>query len=245
MQTSEYLGHIRADGDRLIEVARSIPDVSVPSCPGWEVRDLVGHIAGVHDWVARILAEQSKTRLVRQRGDELRGDFGALVAEYESGLDRLLAQLSETDPEEQVWNWSARAPAPARFWFRRMGQETVVHRFDAELAAGKPSPIEPTFAVDGIDEYLGLVASFIPREPIEGLSGSLGFEASDVGVSWQVELEPDRLERLSSSRVDATVRGPAFDLYRWILHRDAADALEIGIDGDREVAMRWELVKFD
>lgn len=245
MEAGEYLGHIRSDGDRLIEAARSVPDASVPSCPEWHVRDLLGHITGVHEWVTRILAERSQTRLARHSGEEMRGDFPALATEYELGLDNLLAELSQTDPEELVWNWSARAPAPARFWFRRMAQETAVHRFDAELAADSPSPIDPTLAADGIDEYLGLVASFIPRAPVEGLSGSLGFEASDVGTTWHVELEPDRLELLSSSDVDATVRGPASDLFLWVLHREPGRPLGIAIEGDGEVARRWSLVRFD
>ena len=39
------------------------------------------------------------------------------------------------------------------FWFRRMAHETVIHRVDAELAAGLPTAHVPDdLAIDGIDE---------------------------------------------------------------------------------------------
>jgi hypothetical protein len=41
------------------------------------------------------------------------------------------------------------------FWIRRMAQETVVHRVDAELAAEvAPGAIPDDIALDGIDEFL-------------------------------------------------------------------------------------------
>src|SRR5215469_3181220 len=51
-------------------------------------------------------------------------------------------------------------PAPAGFWIRRMAHETLVHRADAQLAAGAaPEPlIEAEVAADAIDEWLMLLA---------------------------------------------------------------------------------------
>jgi uncharacterized protein (TIGR03083 family) len=40
------------------------------------------------------------------------------------------------------------------FWARRMALETVVHRVDAETAAGVATPVDPELAVDGVDEIL-------------------------------------------------------------------------------------------
>ena len=55
--------------------------------------------------------------------------------------------------------WSFTGPTPAGFWIRRMAHETLVHRADAQLAAGaEPEPvIEAEIAADAIDEWLMLV----------------------------------------------------------------------------------------
>ena len=48
-----------------------------------------------------------------------------------------------------------------RFWIRRMAQETVIHRVDAELALGEPfAPIPDDLALDGIDEVLERFLAF-------------------------------------------------------------------------------------
>src|SRR5262249_9741619 len=84
-------------------------------------------------------------------------------------------------------------PAPARFWHRRAAQETAVHRFDAQFAAGDAKPIDADLALDGIDEHLGFVAFGLAVKPVEGLSGSLHLHASDVEGEWVQQLAPDRL----------------------------------------------------
>ena len=43
------------------------------------------------------------------------------------------------------------------FWARRMAVETAVHRYDAQLAAGDPQPVERMLAADGVDEYLDVL----------------------------------------------------------------------------------------
>src|SRR5216683_667649 len=47
------------------------------------------------------------------------------------------------------------------FWIRRMAQETVIHRIDAQLAAGvPPAPVPEDLAVDGVDEVLRLFLAY-------------------------------------------------------------------------------------
>ncbi len=48
---------LRDDGRRLAEVAgRCGLDARVPTCPGWQVRDLLCHLGGVHRWAASHIA---------------------------------------------------------------------------------------------------------------------------------------------------------------------------------------------
>ncbi len=243
MDRDTYLAHVRSDGKRLIEVAKGSAAAPIPSCPEWDMRALVGHVASVHAWVANILENDLQTRPDLRRVDELVGHFDDVAADYESNFARLLAALEATTDDDVVWNWSDRKPAPAAFWFRRMAQETVIHRVDAELGAGVPSPIDAPLAADGIGEFLGLLQRFIVYEPVEAMSGSIAFATTDVGDEWRLALAPDHVEFIEDE-VDATVRGAASDLYLWVMHRDDGDTALLSVGGDREVVERWRNVKF-
>ena len=71
----------------------------------------------------------------------------------------LVAELSSVSPDTPVWTFSS-SNRTASFWQRRRAQETAVHRYDAETAAGTPTPIDADLAVDGIDEFFTV---FLPR----------------------------------------------------------------------------------
>ena len=62
-------------------------------------------------------------------------------------LDRAYAELMEEftrrNPEDFSRTWYD-PDQTVGFWIRRMAQETVIHRIDAELAADPPSPPSPT-----------------------------------------------------------------------------------------------------
>src|SRR5262249_56595265 len=109
-------------------------------------------------------------------------------------------------PRSRGGNWFEGKPAPAPFWHRRAAQETAVHRFDAQFAAGDAKPIDAELALGGIDEHLGFVAFGLAVKPVEGLSGSLHLHASDVEGEWVLQLAPDRLpvER-SHAKADAAI----------------------------------------
>jgi hypothetical protein len=144
-----------------------------------------------------------------------------------------------------VWNWRDRAAAPALFWFRRMANETAVHRWDGEAAAGHPQPVATDLAIDGIDEYLSFVERWLARTPVEGLSGSLHLHATDTDGEWSLQLSPDRLEHSRShAKADAAVRGPVSDLLLWMLNRVPADSPSLQLFGDPAIVARWGQLKF-
>lgn len=208
------------------------------------MRMLVGHTASVHAWVADIVENRLQARPHRRQLDEFPDDFDNVAADYDESLTRLLTALGGSRGDDLVWNWFDRAPAPAGFWFRRMAQETVIHRVDAELGARSLSPIDPSLAADGIGEFLGLLKGYITREPVEGIRGSIAFSASDAEGEWRLALAPDRIEFIAGE-VDATVRGPASDLYRWVMHRDDGGVSTLALSGDRNVIEAWRGVKFE
>lgn len=151
MDESRYLECLAADHGDLRDAAASVElTVPVPACPGWTMSDLVVHVAQVYlhkvtvmrtgqwpeQWPPPGQARQAELPMLGRA-------YGALIAEFRA---RQPADPTPTwyDPDQTV-----------AFWIRRMAQETVVHRIDAELAAGLPvTPVPADLAVDGVDEVL-------------------------------------------------------------------------------------------
>ena len=46
LSSTDYLRHLRADTDRMLEVTTDL-DTAVPTCPGWTVRDALVHTGSV------------------------------------------------------------------------------------------------------------------------------------------------------------------------------------------------------
>src|SRR4029450_10613853 len=66
----------------------------------------------------------------------------------------LLDEFSIHKPEGPAGTWYG-PDQTVGFWIRRMAQETVIHRIDAELGTGQPiAPVPADLALDGIDELL-------------------------------------------------------------------------------------------
>jgi uncharacterized protein (TIGR03083 family) len=240
MELKEYRDHVAADGTRLVEAARSAPEAQIPSCPDWDMRQLISHVSAVHAWVAMILAEQIQEAVWPRRISEFPSEFDEAAREYDDSLRLLLEQLSKVDPDALVWNWSDRKPAPASFWFRRMAHETVIHRIDAEEAAGAVTVIDPDLATDGVDEYLR-----VGCEPPDGLTSRLSFQTTDTGASWRVALGSDQLAFDPPGDPQGTVQAPANDLYLWLVHREAAMAGPVELSGDREAIAQWSAIRFE
>jgi uncharacterized protein (TIGR03083 family) len=245
MELDAYLEHVRADGRALVAAAAQAPRAPVPSCPEWDMTGLVGHTSAVHHWVANIVRTAAQERPDRRFIKEIPTDPEDVLAWYDEGLGDLVEVLAQADPSELVWNWFDDKPAETRFWHRRMAQETVVHRWDAQSAAGDPQSIDPALAVDGIDEWLNILAHDTPGERGDPLSGSLHLHATDLEGEWLVELTADHVEyREGHAKADAAIRGSASDLYLWTLNRLPADSPGLEVFGDPTLVDRWRHLKF-
>ena len=132
----------------------------VPTCPEWDLKQLLEHTGMVHRW---------QTLVVRDRLEhepwplppELALQDGEDVAEwFQRGVDEAVQVMGAAAPDEQRWTWFP--PDQTAGWYqRRVTQETLVHRVDAELAVGDEArtPMDPALSVDGIDESVDV---FIP-----------------------------------------------------------------------------------
>ncbi len=219
---SGYLEHLRSDGDALSAAAERDLDAHVPSCPDWNMADLVRHTSQVHRHrtvLARLGRTEFPKDLKPEPGPE---DVGALVGWYRAGLDGLIDALQEVGPDAPTWTWTGENKVA--FWFRRMAQETAVHRWDAQNAIGSADPIDADLASDGVDEFLdAFLHPSLPGEEAQwhGAPATVHLHCTDVEGEWTVTLEPGAMPTYTRghSKGDAAVRGRAHDLLMFMWRR--------------------------
>ena len=135
-----------------------------------------------------------------------------------SGLSALLAVLQETDPEATAWNWTRSERQTAAFWVRRMTQETAMHRWDAQAAAGEPDPIVSWLAADGIEEVMTMWLPARRGRAKEAITGTAHLHASGgtdgQPTEWFLEFGPagTMSYRHAHEKGDAVLRGTASDI---------------------------------
>lgn len=238
MHPTRLLACLESDYRRLESVAADRLSAKVPSCPEWTVRDLVEHVALVYlhkvacmrlgrfpeSWPPEPTGEPAMERLARA--------YAELTAEF---AGRAPSDPAATfHPDDQT----------VGFWIRRMAQETAVHRVDAELAAGDPTPVDGELAIDGIDEvlvmFLGWGIGKWSGEPAiaDLLSGADGRHAEirSGGESFLVRPTHAGVDVLRSAGDDRiadralTVNGDPSAVLLWLWGR--LDDSAVQIDGD-------------
>ncbi|MBA2282778.1 MAG: maleylpyruvate isomerase family mycothiol-dependent enzyme [Acidimicrobiia bacterium] len=232
------LGSFWRDGLGLAAAAeRAGLDAPVASCPEWSVADLVWHTGEVQQFWSSVITNRWEDPSAYEEPD--RPAAADLVAWYSRLVDTTLEVLRSTDPDTTVWSWAPRG-GTAGWVTRRMAQEVAVHRWDAEVAAGDPPPIEAEVASDGIDEFFEHFTDS-PAEGAAPLDGSVHLHCTDVDGEWVVT-EPDPAGRLHAERVhakgDAAIRGPASDLLLALWRRRPLDLPSIEVIGDGALAER-------
>jgi uncharacterized protein (TIGR03083 family) len=243
-----YISALRREGELLAAAAeRAGMDAAVPSCAGWQVRDLLKHTGYVHRWAARVIT-QRLTRPATEPGEEeilrLGPDDESLLGWFREGHAALVQALDAASADLDCWAFLG-APSPLAFWARRQAHETAIHRADAEQAAAiaghatMAEPwFEPAFAADGVDELImGFLGRNIRQGRWPGLGGTLGIHADDGDgerADWLVAGEPGAaLVSRGRGLADCDVTGPACDLYLMLWNRRSAAGLKVA--GDRDV----------
>jgi uncharacterized protein (TIGR03083 family) len=223
----EYLKAIRADGETLLADVGAAPDAAVPSCPGWDNLTLARHVGRIWHYVSR---QARSIEPLDPSGAPADGEDPLVWAA--DGLAALLVTLTETVPEADAWNWARNELNTAAFWFRRMAQETAMHRWDTGSRAGDPVPIAGWLAADGIEEVMTM---WLPRrrgeskkDPGENIVGTAHLHASDPSdgqpSEWFVELGPQGKVtcRHAHEKGDAVLRGTSSDILLRLWQRPSA-----------------------
>lgn len=230
MERSAYLAALRRDAEALLAAAPGHLDAAVPSCPGWRVERLVGHVGRVYRWTARWVTTGASQDVERPPAGE------AVVAWAGEGLAEVVAALEAGDDDRPVATWVGEQPA--RFWPRRMAVETALHRWDLQAAVGEPEPLDGELAVDGIDEVFDVLLPERAPEALVGEGETLHLHATDVAGEWLVTLGagPPRVER-THAKGDVAVRASASDLLLLLWNR--ADPERLEVFGDTALLRRW------
>ncbi|WP_225833399.1 maleylpyruvate isomerase family mycothiol-dependent enzyme [Streptomyces sp. NK08204] len=240
MEIAEYLQTLDREGRLLAAAAeRAGTDAKVPTCPDWQVRDLLRHTGAVHRWAAGFVTEGLATPRPLEEDPDL--DGAELVAWYRDSHRLLVDTLDAAPADLECWTFHpAPCPSPLTFWTRRQAHETTVHRYDAEAALGAAAtPVATDFAVDGIDE---LLRGFHARSKSQVRTDEprvLRVRAQDGGADavWTVRLsaEPPVTSRDTAGTADAELSGPADELYLALWNRVPVPQ----VAGDRSLASLW------
>jgi uncharacterized protein (TIGR03083 family) len=242
MDTTRMLAFMSADFERLREVAGKDLAVPVPSCPGWLVADLVRHVAVVY---------QHKVEAMRQgRAPEPWPPDAVESAEPLALLDdawgQLSAEFAARSPAAPTYTWYE-PDQTVGFWVRRMAQETVIHRIDAELALGSAvQPIPAHLALDGVDEVLVVFLAYASALWCEDFGDDLARAdgrpvlVSTGGSGWLVRAGADGVSVESGVGpgpvpAAATIRAEPDSMLRWLWGRGGNG---VTVEGDAELVAR-------
>jgi len=226
MEFGDYRRHLSDDYARLRAVAKDL-DAAVSTCPGWTVDDLIRHVATVY------LHKVACMRL----GSDPENWPPDLSAEpalelLDRGFSELSTEFDARDPTESTFTWYP-PDQTVGFWYRRMALETAVHRVDAELAAGVPTPIAADLAADGIDEFVVIMVGWGETTYGQGeLVSAPTVEIRSAGRSWFVTQSPAAVVVEAHKSDPATVIvGEPSDVLLWLWRRIGVDA-GLAISGD-------------
>ena len=221
-------------------------DAAVPTCPTWDVRDLVAHVGMVHRWAAAHL---------QGHGDDVGSGAAVTRAGRESpdpvewwahGAARLAEVLRTVRDDVRALVFLHDAPPPRRFWARRQCHEATVHAVDAQAAELGRSPtaaesgIGEALALDGLDE---LLSGFLTRGRKLAVEEprTLAVRPHGDAASWTMTLGAGsavtvRHPRGTAVDADHTIAGSPVGLYLALWNR--GDEL----DADEETLAWWRAV---
>lgn len=238
----QHLAALRSSAATLRAAAASAGlDAKVPTCPAWDVRELVTHQGMVHRWAAASLRGEGDHKTSESLAEaEAAPD---LLEWFSAGADALIDTVLATAEDAKATVFLNDAPPPRWFWARRQAHETTIHSVDAVAAvlgrwpAAADVSLDPVLAADGVDE---LLCGFITRgkgrlpaaEPY-----TLLVRTADTGHAWTLRIGDGPIATAAgeTGTPDAIFAGSAAQLYLSLWNR----ADEMSVTGPAGLADQW------
>ena len=214
-----YLALLRSDATRMLGLAPRDLQAPVPPCPGWTAGDALLHTGEVYSHKVACMR--------RPDGPPSREDWDQGPAEDEDAagwfrqrLDELLEELESRGPDAPCYTWHEDHRTTG-FWYRRMAQETAVHRVDVESAFSDVTPVDQALALDGIDEVLDWFLVYQHADEVGPHAPGRGTVAVRTGDHiWRITLTPEEVElSREPGSADAVVSGEPSELLLWLWGR--------------------------
>jgi uncharacterized protein (TIGR03083 family) len=240
---------------RLAEAAVAAgADAPVPTAPEWTVAELVEHIGQTQHWVAEIIERRitDPTQLPTEMA-VVPADPRAWEAWLAESAHRVVSACSDDAINAPVFNAAGDERTGTEFWLTSVLNESVIHGFDAAIAAGRPASVEADIAAALISNHFAMLTSptwaMMRSESAQAITGTgqtLQWLATDTPGDtggWFVERRPEGATWQRGTRqAGVTVTGPAGSLLMVLTRRlPLADreAADISIDGDIGLAEHW------
>lgn len=235
-------------------VAAAGPDADVPTASGWTVTDLVEHVGQTQHWIAEIIERripdptQLPTEMAVLPADP--AEWSAWLAE---SAQRVATACSDDAMDAPVWNAAGDERTGTEFWMTSVLNESVVHGFDAAIAADRPVDVDVDVAAALVSNHLKMLTSptwaMQRPESAQALQGTgqtlqwLATDTADDAGGWFVERRPDGATwRPGTGPADVTVTGPAGSLLLVLTRRRPladGEAIGISIEGETDLVQHW------
>jgi uncharacterized protein (TIGR03083 family) len=225
----DYLAHLAHDGGRMAELAGGDLAARVPTCPEWALEDLLEHTGQVHRWQTEACRVDAGGFPDVATMQAVPADGQSMAEWFQEGVDAAVTTMGTVAPGEPRWTWAKPQGGDTSDWyFRRIAQETLVHRMDAELAArGEVSDVDADLAADGIAEMFEVFVPLASGQRIGGDGETVHLHATDAEGEWLVTLHAERVEAARGhAKGDAALRGTARDLLLMVWGRDPLGTVE-------------------
>jgi uncharacterized protein (TIGR03083 family) len=248
-----YCAEIVAQTDLLVSTIQDADlTVPVPSCPGWNVGQLLRHLGGGQRWAADLVESLAP----RPTSDQHFRDLSAYTHEdpavvgpwLTEGAARLAGALRAAGPGTGLWT-----PVPGGttdFYARRFMNETALHRADATLALGGRYVLAEDVALDAVDEWMELGSLPMHFDVHPRMRELLGPDrtihlhatdtAPDAAAEWVVDLTGDAITwRRAHEKSAVAVRGPLTELLLTIYKRRGPQDGTVEVLGDANLLDFW------
>jgi uncharacterized protein (TIGR03083 family) len=243
MDDSRYLECLSSDYASLRDAAAATElTAPVPCCPGWTMGDLVSHVALVYLHKATSM----RTGQIPESWPPPGLDEDPLLPLLDRTYGELMAEFSQRAPADPTPTWYEPDQTVA-FWIRRMAQETVIHRIDAEQTAGLPvTPVPDDLAIDGVDEVLKRMLAYDSinwPDLFSQMEGHLAGEGNQDTItvtagqtSWTLVPSPRGVpvEDGAADHPRVAIQAAPEEMLRWLWGRTTDDAVQV--TGDQEWA---------